>query len=190
TTAGSFGYMVHYNGDGTYNPSTGICEPFSVSNPLVTRTLGFWQTHTDFTWKVFTTQLGGSMPIGTAPHKGFITTKAQLFGGFYASIPYKTDGSKRNPIDKARIQLLQQLIAAKLNCAAFGCTASVMAMITNADNAYANGPASAILAAASQLDAYNNSGDGGTIPASLGDPGSATPDASQAVANLAYWDNP
>jgi hypothetical protein len=151
-----------------------------------TRTIGFWQTHTTYTTLIFTTNLLSVMPIGVAPHKGSIVTKEQLFGAFYSDIAKKTTKQQRSALDKARMQLLQQLVAAKLNCAAFGCASDVQTMITNADTAYATGTAAQILASASLLDAYNNSGD--TII--IGNAGSATPKTSQDLANKVFWDLP
>ncbi|MFH0714844.1 MAG: hypothetical protein V1847_03635 [Candidatus Diapherotrites archaeon] len=155
-----------------------------------TRTLGFWQTHTIFTTWIFQNKLGSALLIGSSPHRGTLTTTAQIFGGFYASIPYKSTGAKRQNVDKTRIQLLQQLLAAKLNCAAFTCTSSAQSLISQADAAFASGNISQMNSLASQLDAYNNSGDSISFPAGLPAQGSATPDASKAIANFAYWDAP
>lgn len=126
------------------------------------------------------------MPIGTAPHKGFITTNGQLFGAFYAPISKTTTGIKRSQLDQARMQLLQQLVAAKLNCAAFGCPTSTQTLIIQADIAYATVFRIDILLSAYQLDAYNNSGD--TII--IGNAGSATPKTSKSYANIAFWNAP
>jgi hypothetical protein len=196
TEASSSMYATTYSTDCTGTLAMGETKTCTVTNDdiaqtvLVTRTLGFWQTHTSFTTKVFTDLLGSSMPIGTAPHKGVITTTGQLFGGFYASIPKTTSGTARTALDKARIQLLQQLIAAKLNCAAFGCSGATTALIASADAAYAGTSTSDMTALTGQLDAYNNSGDAGAIPSSLGSQGSATPKTSQSLADLAFWDTP
>lgn len=160
-----------------------------------TRTQGFWQTHTAFTTSVFNNiGIGGSMPIGTAPHKGFITNAGQLFGAYYSNISMKSTGkgknAQRTDVDKARMQLLQQLVTAKLNCAAFGCALSVQNMITAADVAYAGISVSAILASAGALDAYNNSGDTIIISPPLPPVGNATPKDSQALVDKAFWDAP
>lgn len=153
-----------------------------------TRTQGFWQTHTFYTSSVFTV-LTNPMKIGTNTTK--INDLYKLFGAFYSSIPNTTlmivkKAVKRSEIDKARMQLLQQLVAAKLNCAAFGCATSVQTMISTADTAYATGTVAQILASASALDAFNNSGD--TII--IGNAGSATPKTSQSSANKSFWDTP
>lgn len=158
-----------------------------------TRTQGFWQTHTTFTNSAFAANFAGGMLIGstTNGHKGLITNlttsgASQLYGALYSSIPKKTDNKQRTPLDKARMQLLQQLVTAKLNCAAFGCATSVQTIISQADAAYAGSSAAAILASASLLDAYNNSGD--TII--VGSTGKATPKTSQDLANKVFWNAP
>lgn len=84
------------------------------------------------------------------------------------------------------MQLLQQLIAAKLNCAAFTCSATIAAQIANADTAYATGTKAQILAAAGEMGAYNTSGD--TIV--IGSAGSATPQTSKSWADIPFWDLP
>ncbi len=160
-----------------------------------TRTLGFWQTHTAYTSSTFATYFPVGMQIGSGIHRGVITNTqsagaSQLFGGWYSAIPKTTTGSQRNATDKARMQLLQQLLAAKLNCAAFGCSAAIQAQIANADSVFATGTAAQILAAASQMDAFNNSGDSGAIPPVLGATGKATPKTSQSYANLVFWNLP
>ena len=94
------------------------------------------------------------MIIGTYPHKGNINL-TQLFGAYYSSIPKKTDGSPRSMIDKARIQLLHQLVTAKLNCAAFSCSVDTQNLINQADYAYAGNNKSSMLSLMSKLDAYN-----------------------------------
>jgi hypothetical protein len=165
-----------------------------------TRTIGFWQTHTDFTNSVFNL-LGMQKFVGvnTWPtaisHKGIITATStaganQLLGGFYAPIAKTSTGGKRNPSDQARIVLLQQLLAAKLNCAAFGCSVATQSLIAQADTDYAAGNKGAMAADTSLLDAFNNSGDANAIPSTLPATGKATPSSSKALANLAFWDTP
>ena len=152
-----------------------------------TRTLGFWQTHTVFTTSVFTTKMSSTMTIGS-PVRKTITTPGQLFGAFYSSIPYKSDNvTKRSAVDKARMQLLQQLVAAKLNVAAFGGEPSVVTLIANADAAYSSGNAGQINSYTTLLDNYNKGGD--SYQTSLNQ-GAATPQNSQKIANLVFWDTP
>jgi hypothetical protein len=169
-----------------------------------TRTIGYWQTHTLFASWVAANKFSSSSPlfVGTnAPqtagsHKGHVFNvqlpgQSQLFGGFYAPIAKTTTGAKRTPVDQARIQMLQQLLGAKLNCAAFGCSSGTQTLIANADAAYAAGTNKNLInTLAGQLDAFNNSGDAYAIPASLPATGKATPKASQSLANLAFWNLP
>ena len=184
--------------DGTITLQPGDNKTCTITNndiSLATRTQGFWQTHTAFTSSVFASFFGSGMTVGTGSHTRLITNldgkgNSILFGAYYSSIPYKTTGVKRTDLDKARMQLLQQLVTAKLNCAAFGCYAGTTAMINAADAAYAGSSKSAILSSAALLDAYNNSGDPIAIPASLGPQGSATPGNSQARANKSFWNAP
>ncbi len=84
------------------------------------------------------------------------------------------------------MQLLQQLVTAKLNCATFTCSATIAGQIAAADTAYATGTAAQIIAAAGQMDAYNNSGD--TLI--VGNAGSASPKTSQGFANMVFWNLP
>lgn len=162
-----------------------------------TRTIGFWQTHTNFTSSVFNLAgmqkyVGINSPVVLGSHKGQITNgnPSQLFGGFYAPIAKTSTGAKRSPVDQARITLLQQLLAAKLNCAAFGCSSATATNIAGADTAYAGNDKNAIMSYVSILDAFNNSGDSGAIPATLPATGKATPDASKVIADLAFWNLP
>ena len=201
------------NGIGTDplgNPVNGPTYPTETLSLTIevfgaTRTLGFWQTHTSFTNHVYNSFLASTSTsplfVGvpswptTGSHKGIITATStpfasQLFGGFYAPIAKKTDGTKRQPVDQARITLLQQLLAAKLNCAAFGCSAATETLIAGADTAYASGTKASIMSYVSLLDIFNNSGDDIAIPPTLPPTGKATPKDSQAIANTAFWNTP
>ncbi len=158
-----------------------------------TRTQGFWSTHTTYTNSIFAS---GPMQkfVGSAPHKGAITNTtaagaSELYGAFFSSISKKSTGQNRLAIDQARMQLLQQLVSAKLNCAAFGCNAIDTAAVAAADVAFAGSSKSAILASAGILDAYNNSGDDQPFPVGTV-VGAATPKTSQAYANKGFWNLP
>jgi hypothetical protein len=160
-----------------------------------TRTLGFWQTHTTFTSNIFQSKFSGSMTVGSGSHARTITnvqtsSASRLFGAFYSSIPKKTNNTNRISVDNARMQLLQQLVTAKLNCAAFSCPAETQNLITSADSAYGGNNGSLMTTLAGQLNTYNISFDSGPIPPELGDPGSATPGTSQSWANKVFWDSP
>ncbi len=78
------------------------------------------------------------------------------------------------------MQLLQQWLAAKLNCKAFGCSLTIQTLLNNAATAFAGTDRNLILQYASQLDAYNNSND--ALP--ISGQGKATPKDSQALAQL------
>jgi hypothetical protein len=177
----------------------GETESVTVKVIGTTRTIGFWQTHTNFTTDVFEDYVtptgknfvGQNIAVALGTHKGILTNMGQVFGGFYAPIAKTTTGTKRTPVDQARIQMLQQLLAAKLNCAAFSCSAATQTLIANADAAYAAGASKAtIISLAGQLDAFNNSGDANAIPSGLPATGKATPKTSQSIANTAFWNLP
>jgi hypothetical protein len=173
-----------------------VVEVLSISySKATTRTLGFWQTHTAFTSRIFTEKFGGVMTVGTSTRARTITNireagRSILFGAYYASIPKKTNNTNRIAVDKARMQLLQQLVSAKLNCAAFGCVTTTQTLITNADSAYAGTNGSLMITLSGQLDLYNKSGDRIPIPPALGSSGNATPSISQRWANKVFWDSP
>lgn len=177
----------------TPTPPAGTVTPTPTPTAYTTRTLGYWQTHTEYTSSIFANNLGGTMKIGYSPHKGFITNiqqpkKSQLFGAFYSGISKKSNGVTRLAIDRARMQLLQQLVATKLNCAAFGCPTNIQTLISNSDTAYATGTASQMLNYASQLDVYNNSGD--SLPLGPQESQGLGPQESQNLADIPFWDAP
>ena len=81
-------------------------------------------------------------------------------GGFWSSIPKLYDGkTSRTSLDQARMQLVQQLIAAKLNVKAFGLTLDNPNLISDANNICKTGTPSQIIAQVGILDQFNNSGD-------------------------------
>ena len=174
-----------------------------VNNKIgATRTLGFWKNHTTFTLNIFNTLLNGTMTIGNSTTGHFVqisgpTGNATLLGAYCANNAQLTTGKGKNnhrtDIDQARMILLKQLITAKLNCAAFGCSSDIQSMIATADNNYSVGNAAAILASANALDLYNNSGDTIIFSPPLPKPGSATPNQScgtNGIGNAAAWDDP
>lgn len=171
-------------------PGADVTCTFTNQTESPTRTQGFWQTHYDYTSDIFNNELGGELVIGDPDAKTIVTT-GELFGAFWANIAKKTTGKgksgRRSDLDKARMQLLQQLVAAELNCAAFGCSGSVQSMIADAHEAYSGTDIGDILDAAGEMDAFNNSGD--TIILN-GNPGSADPKAAKADADLLFWDDP
>lgn len=172
-------------------PGTDVTCTFTNHKVSPTRTLGFWKTHTAYTSSIFSSLLGGNIQLGIAPSQDPINDSGKLFGAWYSNVANKSTGkgktAQRTAVDQARIQLSWQWLAAKLNCAAFGCSTATQTLLNNASAAYAAGNQSAILNYAGQLDAFNNSGD--TIIIN-GNPGKATPKDSSAIANLQFWDTP
>ena len=178
----------------TLNLADDVTCTFLNEKQSPTRTQGFWKAHTAFTTTILNTKftvnplfIGQNVVPGVGTHKGKITTAQQLFGAYYSNNAKTSTGAKRSPIDQARIQLLHQLLTAKLNCATFGCQGSVQALISQADAAYAAGTdKNLILSLAGQLDGFNNSGDTLAITAT----GKATPKDSQSIADIAFWNLP
>ncbi len=183
-SAGFYSYKASVAGDTNYLGDSSDCEPLTVSAGA-TRTLGFWQTH--FT---FTNSIAGNFnsPLwvicaNSSPAR-IIDSQGELYGGFYASIPKTSSGSKRSSLDQARMQLMQQLLAAILNNLAFG-GGGGSTLITNAKTAYCTGTQSQILNYVSLLDTFNSSGDSVSTTQNTG---SADPKATKASADLAAWD--
>jgi hypothetical protein len=200
--------LAHGSG---YTPRSGgvvavICSPAdeAVQDTIIelavgqvaTRTIGFWQTHTDFTKYIFDNKLSSSIQIdSTSSHAKTINDYGKLFGAFYAGISKSTDGTKRSTIDQDRIILLQQLVAAILNQAASGIRVSTdpvtgKDLITAANLAYSGNNGAEILRINSLLDSFNSGGDSIAFHAGLPSQGRATPKLSTAIANNAFWDSP
>jgi hypothetical protein len=129
-----------------------------------TRTQGFWATHVQFAWVVWH---GGTWngtvypginpaynPIGTHT----ICNNAELMGAFWSNVAKQSDNSKRSKLDQARMQLLQQLVAAILNNAAFG-SAPTTVTIPQAITAFMTGVD--VKEAASAMASFNEMYDGG-----------------------------
>jgi hypothetical protein len=148
---------------------------------IVTRTQGFWATHYAYTWSVWTTETVGSKTIDS---------DGKLFGAFWSNIAYKSDGKKRTLLDQARMQLLQQLVAAMLNVKAFGDDdlGTGARLIVAGKEAFAGNDRAAILSIAKQLEEFNKSGEAQPLPPGV-IPGPADPKTAQNVADKAFWDN-
>jgi hypothetical protein len=195
--AGDYYFKAVYSGDSNYlgSESNPADEHLVVVIP-VTRTQGFWATHTAFTEYVFDTYLGGRIVIGASgPHQKVIDNYGKLFGGFWASISRSSSGAKRPAIDQARMILLQQLLAAILNHAAFGTPVPIdpvthLDLISAANQTYSSNNRAEMLRLANLLDAYNESGDTYPIPPWLPSPGPATPRESRKIANILFWNSP
>jgi len=162
---------------------------------LTTRTQGFWATHpqlANLAWFGGTDNFGHTFPGVPQDGIGTVGTPCRLIpdlptvmGGFWSSIPKGTTGGKRTTIDQARMQLIQQLLAAELNYSAFGSTpAGGFATIQSWENAYCGSAQNAINKAQQAAAAFNESGDSGAFT-----PGtSADAKKARTIANKVFWD--
>ena len=155
----------------------------------VTRTQGFWSTHFDFareTWLEISPadRIVGSKNVGDGA-----SDVDEMLGGFWSNIAKKATGkgkaAKRSSLDRARMQLVQQLLAAMLNRQAFGTNDD--GLIATGKAAFAGSDRSAILSAASELAAFNEGGDEEPLPKGV-DPGKANLKTAQKKADKAFWD--
>jgi hypothetical protein len=166
-----------------------------------TRTQGFWATHFALTSAVM---FGTEYPPGSGlfPYSGMsgadrticgtfgvagaltLTNINQVMGGFWAGISQTSTKDKRSSLDQARMQLLQQLLAAMLNHAAFNSSPSGSISIADAKAAFCGTDEAAIKAAQTAMAAFNEGGDSGVFT-----PGaSADPKAAKAAALITFWD--
>ena len=149
---------------------------------LTTRTQGFWATHSSLTNTVW---FGMSLADQTLCTGKVLDDLPKVLGGFWSNISQKSGkGGKRTSIDQARMQLLQQLLAAILNHAAFGASPSGSIGIADAKAAYCGNDETAIKNAQAAMAAFNTSGDNGLFT-----PGSsANGKVAKDLANIPYWD--
>ena len=158
-----------------------------------TRTQGFWATHSqlaNIAW------FGGSGFNNTFPGVAGVSgigdttlcgrsldTLGKVMGSFWSGVSTTSTGAKRSPLDQARMQLLQQLIAAELNASAFG-SAPVTGTFAAWESAYCGTSQSDIKNAQQQAAAFNSAGDSSTFT-----PGtSADSKTGRALATLTFWD--
>jgi hypothetical protein len=155
------------------NGDTVTCD-FENTGTLVTRTQGFWATHSalaNAAW--FGGTAGGHTFPGVANTPGIgdtllcgrsIDSLAKLLAGFWSNIAKDCNGDRRSKIDQARMQLLQQLLAAELNASAFGSVPpGGSAKFAQWEAAFCGNNQSAIQTAQSQAAAFNESGDNGSF---------------------------
>jgi hypothetical protein len=168
---------------------------FENTAPLTTRTQGFWATHpqlANIAW-FGGTAFGHTFP-GVAATAGIgdtlicgrpIDDLGKLMGAFWANIAKTSNGTKRTPLDQARMQLLQQLIAAELNASAFGALPSGGSGIFAAwEAALCGTDIGAIKTALSQAASFNESGDSGVFTPGI----SADAKNARAIASIPFWD--
>jgi len=160
-----------------------------------TRTQGFWATHTplaNIAW-FGGTAFGHTFPgvTGTAGIGDMtlcgsrnINTLGKLMGGFWSDVSKTTTGAKRSALDQARMQLLQQLLAAELNASAFGSVPSGgSGKFAAWESAYCGTNQNAIKNAQQEAASFNTNGDSSTFT-----PGtSADSKNARAIADLIFW---
>ena len=173
---------------------TVVCV-FENTGQGATRTQGFWATHTplaNIAW--FGGSAFGHTFPGVASVAGIgdtsicgrnIDTLAKLMGGFWASISKTSTGAKRSALDQARMQLLQQLLAAELNASAFGSVpAGGSGMFAQWESALCGTNVTAIKNALSQAASFNTQGDSAVFTPGV----SADSKNARSIANIAFWD--
>ena len=186
-----------------------VCSYFDMQQGGATRTQGFWATHTVLTNAIWN---GTPLPPGTStitpvpvigsadqylckpptiipPFPGVaitaipLTGQNQVLGGFWAGISKKVVGGRRSELDQARMQFLQQYLAAVLNVHAFG-TPIGTTTLADARGIYCGTDPDAIRGQMSLLAAYNENGD--TVEFTPGV--NATAKESRSQANIGFWD--
>ena len=184
------------------NGDTVTCT-FENTGQGVTRTQGFWATHPDLaaiawnggsgfghTFPGVATAVGNNQLCGTAltinasRNPKAPAQNSSLMGGFWADISKTTGGKKRSNLNQAKMQLLQQLLAAELNASAFGSTPS-NGSFTAWETAFCGSNLQAVKDAQQQAASFNSQGDNSNFT-----PGtSADSKFARYIANLAYWDS-
>jgi hypothetical protein len=178
---------------------------FENTGQGATRTQGFWATHSrlaniawfggqgfghDFGFGVAGVAGIGDLTLCSPVKKDMSTSVVtqpvalgRLMGGFWSGVSTKSTGSKRTTIDQYRMQLVQQLLAAELNAAAFGAAPS-SGSFSAWESAYCIGDQTAIKNAQQQAASFNSQGDtSGFTPGTAADSKNA-----RAIAIIPYWD--
>ena len=114
----------------------------------------------------------------------------ELMGGFWSRISRTAGppkGTRRNPLDQARMQLIQQLLAAVLNNHVFGAD-DEGAITAGERSAYCGtNRRGAIIMAADALATFNESGGSAPFPDGF-EQGSADPKTARSIADRPFWD--
>ena len=157
-----------------------------------TRTQGFWATHERLARIAWPGGQGyGHTFPGVAAVMGDTSLcsrtlgVAQVMGGFWSDISKTSNGKKRTALDQARMQLLQQLLAAELNATAFGSLPTGgVATVNGWEAAFCGTSLDAIKNAQQGAASFNSQGDNSTFT-----PGtSANSKEARSVADTAFWD--
>jgi len=157
-----------------------------------TRTQGFWATHSRLAVLAWNggsgfnhTFPGVAALLGDTTLCGRSLTINEVMGGFWSGISTKSTGAKRSSLDQARMQLLQQLLAAELNASAFGSAPSGGAATINSwETTYCTGTANAIKNAQQAAASFNSVGDSSNFTPGV----SADSKNARAIANYVFWD--
>jgi hypothetical protein len=178
-----------------YNGDTVTCS-FENTGVGATRTQGFWATHTKLAEPAWFGGTSNTYPSHTFPGVAAvigdtmicgreINTLGKLMGGFWSDISKKSTGTKRTSLDQARMQLLQQLLAAELNASAFGSVpAGGMSKFAEWESALCGTNTKNIQTAMKEAASFNNSGDSVTFT-----PGtSADSKYARSIADILFWD--
>jgi hypothetical protein len=181
------------------NGDTVTCV-FENTGPGVTRTQGFWATHPQlaqiawfggtafghtFPGVAGVTGIGDRSICGRALEGPGVKDISKLMGGFWSDISKTSTGAKRSALDQARMQALQQLLAAELNASAFGSVpAGGTGMFATWESAICGTNQNAIRDAQQGAAQFNNSGDTAQFT-----PGtSAQSQYARSIANIPFWD--
>jgi len=165
-----------------------------------TRTQGFWATHPQlaqiawfggtafghtFPGVAGVTGIGDRIICGRAIEGPGLNDISKLMGGFWSDISKTSTGKKRSALDQARMQLLQQLLAAELNASAFGSVPTGgTAKFAQWESALCSTDQGAISTAQGQAASFNSAGDSATFT-----PGtSAQSKYARSIANIPFWD--
>ncbi len=180
------------------NGDTVTCT-FENTGNGATRTQGFWATHPQlaqiawdggtafghtFPGVAATAGIGDQLICGRPVDSQMLAGQNELMGGFWSSVSSTSTGAKRSALDQARMQLLQQLLAAELNASAFGSIPSGgTAMFAQWESALCGTNQTAIKNAQQKAASFNTNGDSSTFT-----PGtSADSKNARLYANILFW---
>jgi hypothetical protein len=163
-----------------------------------TRTQGFWATHpqlADIAWNGGTAfghtfpgvpdklLCGDTLTIDALAPPTPAAANSEVMGGFWSSVSKTSGNVKRSALNQARMQLLQQLLAAELNSSAFGSVPS-SGSIAAWESAFCGTNTKNIQTAQQQAGSFNSQGDNSTFT-----PGtSADSKFARYIANIKFWD--
>jgi hypothetical protein len=175
------------------NGDTVTCT-FENTGNGATRTQGFWATHSQlaniawFGGTAFGHTFPGVVNVGLIGDTQIcgrpLDTLGKVEGGFWSDVSKTSTSAKRSVLDQARMQLLQQLLAAELNASAFGSVPSGATPFADMESALCGTNTNVIKNAQQAAASFNTTGDSSTFT-----PGtSADSKNSRSVANIPFWD--